>query len=183
MKPRARGSFFRGSSLVTSSLVVSAWMIAGCTSHTTEISEQPAPRSGSGDTLEPNPLEVLQALARDIEGLKGEFPQLKDFSPAQSLVTERLMISYSYHTHSARHGGGWTSGVPNPDDDGIWFYIDFHDPDSQAQIHTQPITPSLCLGRKRASFLILEGSQTKPVAGRIGSLLSKHDVKPCGPSP
>ena len=131
--------------------------------------------------MEPDYLEVVHAIARDIEGLKGDFPQLKDFSPAQAVNAERLVITYAYHTHPPQGVGGWTSGVPNPDDDGIWFYFDFHDPDSQAQIDTQPMTQSLCLGRKRAIFLILEGSQTKPLAGSISSLLRRHGVTPCDP--
>jgi hypothetical protein len=76
---------------------------------------------------------------------------------------------------------GWTSGVPNPDDDGIWFYLDFHDPDSMAQIHTQPwVGRKMCLGKKIAWLLILEGQKTKPLAREILSILEKYGVKPCG---
>ena len=74
---------------------------------------------------------------------------------------------------------GWAGGVPNPDSDGIWFYVDLHDADSQAQIHTQPVTANLCLGKKRVSFLILEGEGTNSVAGRIHAILTAHGVTFC----
>src|SRR5262249_33793016 len=124
--------------------------------------------------------EAIKAIARDIAGLKKEFPQLKDFSPTENIYLENLSVSYQFHTHRATHRGGWTAGVPNPDEDGIWFYIDFHEPNSQAQIHTQPVTPNLCLLDKKVSFLILEGNKTKPIGGRIWSILKSHGVKPCG---
>jgi hypothetical protein len=123
--------------------------------------------------------KALQAVARDIAKLKTDFPQLKDFSPTKNADVGRLALTYGYHTHQAQHPGGWTSEVPNPDDDGIWFYVDFHEPDSSAQIHTQPMVANLCLADKRVSFLILEGKNTKPVAGRIGKILTKYGVKQC----
>ena len=129
-------------------------------------------------------LKVLQAVAQDIAGLKGEFPQLKDFSPAANVNPKGiawLAIVYAYHTHRAKHAGGWTSGVPNPDDDGIWFWIDFHERDSRAQIDTQPMAgAALCLDEKRVQFLILEGQKTKSVSGRIRSILNSHGVAECG---
>ena len=72
--------------------------------------------------------KILTGIAHRIEALKKDFPHLKEFSPQKNTNLENLSISYEYHTHPAQHRGGWTSGVPNPDDDGIWFYIDFHDP-------------------------------------------------------
>ena len=132
-----------------------------------------------GKTAPEDYWKTLQAIARDIAKLETDFPQLKDFSPAKNTDAQRLALSYGYRTHQAQHRGGWTSEVPNPDDDGIWFYIDFHNPDSQAQIHTQPVVAKLCLADKRVSFLILEGRNTKPVAGRIGNILRSHGVKEC----
>jgi hypothetical protein len=123
--------------------------------------------------------KALQAIARDIAKLATDFPQLKDFSPTENADIQRLALDYGYRTHQAQHRGGWTSEVPNPDDDGIWFYIDFHEPDSQAQIHTQPVVAKLCLADKRVSLLILEGKSTKSVAGRIGNILRSHGVKEC----
>ncbi len=122
----------------------------------------------------------IKAIASDIAGLRTEFPQLHDFSATQNVLFDKLAIDYAYHTH--RHTGpkgGWVAHAPNPDDDGVWLYIDFHDPDSAAQIHTQPATPATCFGEKRATFLILEGKQTKPLGERIKAILDAHGVKPC----
>jgi hypothetical protein len=132
-------------------------------------------------------LNVLQAVARDIAGLRGEFPQLKEFSPAVNVNPKGIAgpaIDYGYHTHRAKQAGGWTSGVPNPNDDGVWFWIDVHDADTRAQIDTQPMTgAALCLDDKRVQFLILEGKKTKSVGGRIWAILKDHGVAPCDPSP
>jgi hypothetical protein len=122
--------------------------------------------------------KVTQSIAKEIEGLKKEFPELGDFSPLKN--AHELSISYAYQTHKAKHRGGWTAGVPNPDDDGLWFYINFHDPNSTAQIDTQPATgPAACLGEKRVSFLILTGKDTRPVGSQIWSILQKHGVRKC----
>jgi hypothetical protein len=123
--------------------------------------------------------ETIKAIARDIAGLKSEFPQLKNFSLTENIELENLSIEYEFHTHPSKHRGGWTSGVPNPDDDGIWFYIDFHEPGSKAQIHTQPVIPKMCVQDKNVSFLILEEDKTESVSNRIQSILKSHGVKPC----
>ncbi|MBI3552531.1 MAG: hypothetical protein HY077_08425 [Elusimicrobia bacterium] len=143
-------------------LVAGAWLVGG--------SVMAAEQSYS---------KILRAVARDIARLRGEFPQLKEFSSTRSVDPEHLTIGYAYHTHEPRRRGGWTAQVPNPDDDGVWLYIDFHEPDSQAQIHTQPMTPDFCLAGKRVSFLILEGSKTKSLQGRIWSILKGRGVRPC----
>jgi Calcium/calmodulin dependent protein kinase II association domain len=54
-------------------------------------------------------------------------------------------------------------GVPNPDADGVWFFIDFHRPDSQLQIDSQAVVPPYCFGDKLVLFVILEGKKTKSV--------------------
>ena len=122
--------------------------------------------------------QALLRIARDIAALQG-YPQLSRFRVAQHFLRAQLQIQYAFHTHRARHRGGWTSGVPNPDADGIWFYIDVHAPSSRAQIHTQPITQRLCLGKQRVQFLILEGARTKRVSAQIRQLLTRHGVRPC----
>lgn len=124
--------------------------------------------------------ETLASIATNIESLKDKHPQLKEFSRQKNLSAKTLSISYAYRTHEPRRMGGWTSGVPNPDDDGIWFHIDFHDPASTAEIHTQPMTVApQCLGNMRVSFLILEGAKTKPAAGPIWRVLRNHGVVEC----
>ena len=117
------------------------------------------------------PKDALQKMAAEIEHLKREFPQLEQFSATLNTDRARLVIQYAFHTHRAERRGGWTAGVPNPDDDGTWFYIDLHDAASTAQIDTQPSMLPMCFGRMRATFLILEGERTKPLAERLGTIL------------
>jgi hypothetical protein len=124
-------------------------------------------------------LGVLRAIATDIENLKTDFPQLRDFSAAQNLHAEPSSISYAFRTHASDRTGGWSSGVPNPDADGVWFHIDIHDADSSLQLHTQPVTASLCLGESRVSFLMLEGPDTRSLYGPIWGVLKKHGVREC----
>jgi hypothetical protein len=137
------------------------------------------------DSSVPDYRKSIQAVARDIEALRHQYPQLIEFSATKSTEPDRLVIEYSYHTHAAVHHGGWTSHVPNPNDDGIWFYIDLHEPDSIAQIDTQPAQPLIqnCVGKKRVTFLILEGRSTKPITGRIANILTRHGAAPCPISP
>ena len=123
--------------------------------------------------------DILKALAADIEKLKTDFPQLRDFSAATHLLAEPPSITYAFRTHAPERTGGWTSGVPSPDTDGIWFHIDLHDPGSKAQLHTQPVTVPLCLGQSRVSFLILEGRDTRSVYGPIRSALTKQGAREC----
>ena len=124
-------------------------------------------------------LGILKAVAVDIELLKTHFPQLRDFSVAKHLQAEPPSIGYAFRTHAPARTGGWTSGVPNPDADGIWFHIDLHDPGSTLQLHTQPVTASLCLGESRVSFLMLEGRDTRSLYGPIWSVLAKQGAREC----
>lgn len=122
--------------------------------------------------------EALERIALAIERLKGSYPQLADFSVSQHLDRGGLTISYGYHTHRSRRRGGWTAGVPNPDPDGVWLHIDFHDPGSTAQIHTQPVVPELRYRDKRVMFLILEGERTRRLAGALDRILRDEGVRP-----
>lgn len=133
----------------------------------------------SADTTAVDYPKILDKIRSDVADLAGEFPQLQDFPEKAVLYVSTPSLSYSFQTHQSRQAGGWTAGVPNPDEDGIWFYIDFHEPDSSAQIHTQPMTLPLCLGSKNVSFLILEGNNTKSVEGKIHSILKKYGVSDC----
>ena len=133
---------------------------------------------------QPTEAKFLRNVARDIEKLKPKFPQLKDFSVGKHFDSSPKRrpvpaIVYSFHTHAPKRTGGWTAGVPNPDHDGVWFYIDLHDPDSTAQIHTQPVTMSMCLGDQRVSFLSLEGAGTKSLDPAIREILRKHGAHEC----
>jgi len=126
--------------------------------------------------------KFIKKVSQEISELKGSYPQLKEFSIDKNTDIENLSIDYAYHTHDSQSSGGWTSGVPNPDPDGIWFYIDLHDKDSMAQIHTQPMTGiSLHVGDKRVCFLMLQGTDTESVEGKILSILEKNGAKSIQP--
>jgi hypothetical protein len=120
---------------------------------------------------------IISNIANDIMKLKKDYPQLADFNIKDNLHKNLLEITYDYHTHKSKFRGGWSSCVPNPDDDGIWFYIDIHDRDSMAQIHTQPVVPEFQIGNKVLFMLILEGKNTKPVSAELNKIL-RHYGKP-----
>ena len=126
-----------------------------------------------------DPVATLRAVAADIEALRGDFPQLAHFSAAQAFDAQGLRIDYAYRTHAAPPGGGWTSGVPHPDDDGVWFHLDVHAADSTLQLHTQPMGPAWCLGGRRVSLLVLEGARTRALAGELQRVLEAHGAVRC----
>ncbi len=136
--------------------------------------------AGSAAATESDYATTLRRIAQDVEALKRDYAQLESFSVQENLDVDTLTVSYAYRTHKSARSGGWTAGVPNPNDDGIWFRVDFHNPDSVAQIHNQPAAPfPRCIGRKRVTFLILEGVDTKSVAAAIAKILERHGVAEC----
>jgi hypothetical protein len=134
--------------------------------------------SGFGIAADSSPARIIEDIGDEIEKLKTTFPQLEEFS-RNNVDVDRLTISYSYRTHEPARSGGWTSGVPNPDADGVWFHVDLHDAQSAAEIHTQPITTPICLGNLKVSFLLLEGTATKTVYAAIWKILARQGVKKC----
>jgi hypothetical protein len=136
-----------------------------------------APQSHPSTPAPPSYEAAIAAIAADIERLRVDYPQLSAFRAGEHCDPRRLVIEYSHRTHRAQHRGGWTSGVPNPDADGLWFYIDFHAPDSQAQIHTQPVVRELRYRDKRVMVLILEGARTRSIAGRLQQILRAHGAR------
>ena len=165
--------------------LVSTLVLASCGGGTDKVappSTQAAPPSKQGEpaptqAAEPTYEDALMAIAKDIESLKGEFPQLADFSAAKHYDAQRLVIGYAYKTHRPQGRAGWAGAVPNPDDDGVWFHIDFHDPDSGRQIHTQPDVPVMFYRDKKVMFLMLEGAQTQSLSGPINGILQKRGVR------
>jgi len=139
---------------------------------------QQAPPAQASPILTSNYEKTLWNIALAIEKLKGRFPQLADFSARQGFYWKQLVIFYAYKTHRARRRGGWGGAVPNPDADGVWFHLDFHDPKSKAQIHTQPVVAKLRYREKRVMFLILEGAKTQPLTGEIQKILRDHGAHP-----
>jgi hypothetical protein len=126
-----------------------------------------------------SPSDAIERIGVGIAKLKDKFPELRQFSVSQNVHSERWAIDYAYHTHTARNRAGWAGGVPNPDDDGVWFFIDFHRPDSQLQIDSQPVVPPYCLGDKLVMFLILEGKKTGPVGDAVWQVVEQQGVKYC----
>jgi hypothetical protein len=135
----------------------------------------PAPAPASAVAL-------LEGIAADIEALAARFPQLAAFRAATHLDRARLVIEYGHHTHPATHHGGWTSGVPNPDPDGIWLYVDLHDPADMAQIHTQPDVPMVDALGQKLELLVLEGSATTRAQDALRAILRRRaaEADPCG---
>jgi hypothetical protein len=128
---------------------------------------------------EPDHDRSLQMLALRIEALGREYPQLAQFSARRHLHAAELRIDYAFRTHPPAPTGGWTSGVPEPDADGIWFHIDLHDPESTLALHTQPVVATrLRFGNKVAYLLIREGGRTKPVGDRLWTLVREMIAEP-----
>lgn len=123
---------------------------------------------------------TLRDIARSIEALKPRYPQLAEFAASAHADVEALQITYAYRTEPPARTGGWTAGVPSPTDGGVWLYIDFHDADSTAQIHTQPVVPRYRLRDKRVMLLVREGPNTKPLEGALVRILLEHGVQPVG---
>src|SRR5215470_6413312 len=127
-------------------------------------------------------VKIISAIGQDIAKLKAKFPQLREFSVSKNVLSERLIINYDYHTHRSQITRGWRAQFPEPDDDGVWLYIDFHDPASPDRIHTRPTWPgwwSDCFEDKGVLFLMREGDKTSSVLGEIREILKRHGVKPC----
>lgn len=76
---------------------------------------------------------ICQSIADEIAAIRGTYPQLAGFEATATDCT----ITYAHHTHRATHVGGWTAGVPNPDPDGVWFYIGVWDPADPVQAMAQ----------------------------------------------
>ena len=120
---------------------------------------------------------IIGQIARSIELVKPEYPQLAKFSYDLHYDPETLTIQYGNNTHRSQHQGGWSAGVPNPDEDGIWFYIDLHDPDSTRQIHTQPIVARYRYHDMEVMFLILQGETTTEIRMAIDEIFASFGVE------
>jgi len=144
-------------------------LACSCRSPPTATAAPTATAPAPAAVLPSSALATLQAIAADIEALAATCPQLADFHASKALRADDLSISYAFRTHRPTHHGGWTSGVPEPDPDGLWFYIDLHAPDSRSQIDTQPAVPTLDVLGRKLMMLVLEGS-----AGRPGCVAAIH---------
>jgi len=120
-------------------------------------------------------------IANDIESLKYKFPQLKEFDVASHFDRNSCKIQYEYKCHSSNLTGGWASGVPNPDSDGVWFYIGFWDEnnpeESSRQINIQPFSPVWHIKKRRVTYLILEGKNTEKINPAILDILISYGLE------
>ncbi|MCA9662303.1 MAG: hypothetical protein KC486_28445 [Myxococcales bacterium] len=124
---------------------------------------------------------TCRAIAADLEELGRDYPQLRRFRADKQLREGGCPIDYEHNCHPPERTGGWTAGVPNPDPDGIWFYIDLWDPNDPAaassQINTQPVTPPWMIGERRVTFLVLEGDAVTPASAAILEVLERHGMR------
>lgn len=121
---------------------------------------------------------ILIKIAKNIEALKKDYPQLVAFKAPNSFKSKNYDISYAYKTVRAPKTGGWTSGVPHPTNDGVWFYISIHDVNSTRQIHTQPeMFKATYIGKYQFQLLLLQGKNTKNLNSALWNTFRKHGVK------
>jgi hypothetical protein len=114
-------------------------------------------------------------ILRDVAALKSRCPELAEFDPLRHASNERMVLSYDYHTHRPEHLGGWRGGVPEPNDDGVWLYIDLHDPSSRAQLHTQPIgLPTYKVADRLLLFIMLEGRTVARCAPAVQAAVERR---------
>lgn len=126
---------------------------------------------------EMNYSQIITEIGRDLAALVQDHPLFQDFSCTKHVHPRALRIDYAFRTHDDPKKKGWLKGVPNPDPDGIWLYIDFHDPDSQAQLHTQPVVPRASIGAKEVLFLLFQGQGTDSLELRIRNILEAHGIR------
>ncbi len=161
-----------------------ALLLAACASGP----PSPAPSTARADRSAPSHAAAApdldatcRAIAADIRRLRDRFPQLADVERARITMGRSCRISFEHRCHRATHAGGWSAAVPNPDPDGVWFYLglwDESDPaEAAAQINTQPVMPLRTLGGKRVTFLILEGKATRPLGGELLRILKRHGLR------
>lgn len=120
---------------------------------------------------------TLRAIAQDIEDLKSEYPQLADFSVERHFNAPHLRIAYEYRVGPRPRTGGWTSGMSSPKDDGVVLYVDFHDPKSNHEVHTQPRVPLYRFGDRAVMLLMLEGTATRSLRRAIVGIFEAHHVR------
>ncbi|MBI5528684.1 MAG: PKD domain-containing protein [Deltaproteobacteria bacterium] len=123
--------------------------------------------------VRPECARIVEDIAREIERLKPEHPKLEKFSVAEAVRPARCEISYSHKTHRSTTRAGWTAGFPEPDPDGIAFYVHLYNKEEQAgQIDTQPVMPPWHIGEWKVTFLVREGEKAPRAADLIHNRLA-----------
>jgi hypothetical protein len=132
----------------------------------------------------PSPDEPYRALVRDvaraIEALKPDYPQLAEFSAAQHTQEVGQYIGpnivYTYRCGSHPPGPGWMGRMPDPKADGVWIHIELHDPASQTQWHRQPVVPRFRFRDKSVIVILHEGANTRSLRRSLWYILAEHGV-------
>ena len=147
--------------------------LGACRTGSTGTSTAPLP----ADTLAAmSEAEVLCSIADDIAALRPRYPQLAGFRTAKHCDPQQLEIGYQHHCDPPRGGAGWRGATPDPRPDGIWLHIDFHEPDSMAQIHTQPVVVRRTFRKLDVMVLMVEGQDVPSVSVEIQAILDRHGV-------
>lgn len=117
-------------------------------------------------------IKLCEDIAKEIESIKSEFPQLIEFEVSKNL--NNCKIDYQYKCHNVDRPG-WRNIDPDPE--GIWLYIELWDENNPSQINTQPFLPKQYIKDKRMTFLIIEGEKTNSVNKVILEILKKHGLR------
>lgn len=146
-------------------------------------------RSNSSATAEPIPAstlaamseaDVLCSIAGEIEALKPSHPQLAEFQAAEHCDRDRLVIGYQYRCDPPAGGAGWRGATPSPRSGGVWLYLDFHDPSSKRQIHTQPAVPKRVFRDRDVMLLLVEGPGAPSIGLELEAILQRHGIEATG---
>jgi hypothetical protein len=133
-----------------------------------------------GPVAVPSPDEPYRVLVRDIaraiEALKADHPQLAEFSAARHTQEAGLKIVYTYLTGSHPPGPGWMGRMPAPTADGVWIHIELYDPASTQQWHRQPFVPRFRFREKTVMVILHEGANTRRLRPALWRILSEHGV-------
>jgi hypothetical protein len=125
--------------------------------------------------------ESCAAIASDIELLRARFPQLVEYRTAAAMHRD-CVIEYGWHIgRPTGRGGGWTAQVPDPERDGVWFYVGLYDPngpEANDQINSQPIMPAdWRIGARKVTLLVVEGADTHGIGAAVIEVLRRHGMR------
>jgi len=119
-------------------------------------------------------VQLCHDIARSIERLKPRFDQLAEFSDARNVLADGV-ISYDYKTHPSVVRGGWRSGWPVANSDGIALHIDIWDESDphRSQLNDQraETRPYARIGAWRVTFIMSEGNAVAPVYDSVYQIL------------
>jgi len=120
---------------------------------------------------------VCAQISKDIEALKPDFPQLKDFQ--DSTARRDCTIDYTYHVGKLTGGAGWRGATPKPDPDGVWLHLELWDENSPnvSQLNLQRVEPPMYIGSHRVTLVVLDGENTKSLYESIQKILLRNGLK------